>query len=334
MLISSHFLPANLPLVGVKGVLIMPKRNVLRALALIFIFFIFTNSAYAVSLRILKEEGRVEVEGEISRDLGRYDVLKGAIEYLACAPGGKSYESLLVLKCKPSEIYQALLSLGLQPGAPASVDLSGKPTRPRGPGVTLLVEWKGKEDGEVRVRAEELIYNSKTKKPMDQVEWIFTGSRRLEDPETGHQALQADMTQNIISTHQADPSVILQNPLIEASDENLYKANEELLPNPGTQVKLIIDASRPLAYRLLISGQVQGVGFRAFAKEQAERLGVVGYVKNLPDGKVESLIEGRAAILDEMIRRLKQGSFPAEVEKVSSKKIPASGKYNGFEILY
>lgn len=309
----------------------MPKKDVLLALTLIFIFI---NSASAVSLRILKEEGRVEVEGEISRDLGRYDVLQGAIEYLACAPGGKSYESILVLKCKPSEIYQALLSLGLQPGAPASVDLSGKPTRPRGPGVTLLVEWKGKEEQEVRVRAEDLIYNAKTKKPMERIEWVFTGSRRLEDPETGHQVLQADMTRNIISTHQADPSVILQNPLPDAVDESSYKANEELLPKPGTQVKLIIDTSQPLAYHLLIDGQVQGVGFRAFAKEQAERLGVVGYVKNLPDGKVESLIEGRAAILDEMMRRLKQGSFPAEVEKVSSKKLPASGKYSGFEILY
>lgn len=309
----------------------MPKKDVLLALTLMLIF-IFTNSVF--SLRTLQKERRVEVEGEISRDLGRYDVLQGAIEYLACAPGGKSYESILVLKCKPSEIYQALLSLGLQPGAPASVDASGKPTRPRGPGVTLLVEWKGKEEQEVRVRAEDLIYNAKTKKLMERIEWVFTGSRRLEDPETGDQVLQADMTRNIISTHQADPSVILQNPLIEASDENLYKANEELLPNPGTQVKLIIDASRPLAYRLLISGQVQGVGFRAFAKEQAERLGVVGYVKNLPDGKVESLIEGRAAILDEMMRRLKQDSRPAEVEKVSSKKLPASGKYNGFEILY
>jgi len=279
--------------------------------------------------------GRVIVEGEISTELGRYDnVLKGAIEYLACAEGGKSYESILLLKCKPSQLYKALLKIGLKPGSPASFDESGKPIPPKGPGVVLMVEWKDEKGRPIRVRAEDLIYNSKAKRPMKRIEWTFTGSRLLEDPETGEKTLQADMTGNIISTHWADPSVLFQNPLPEATDESLYKANMKLLPKPGTRVRLIIDAGPPIGYHLFIKGKVQGVGFRAFTKEQADRLGVTGYVKNLPDGRVEALIEGRESLLEEMIRRLKTGPPGAEVKGIEIERVKPTGKYEKFKILY
>jgi len=291
-------------------------------------------SPFALSLEVFRDKGRIEVEGEISKELGKYKVLQGAIEYLACAQGGKSYESILVLRCKPSEIYNALLSLGLKPGSPASVDESGKRIPPKGPGVTLMVEWKGKDGKTVRVRAEDLVYNSKAERPMRRIEWIFTGSRIFEDPETEKEMLLADMTNNIISTHQADPSVILQNPLPEATDESIYRANERILPKPGSKVKLIIDASRPVGYRLLISGRVQGVGFRAFTKEQAEKLGVVGYVKNLRDGRVEAFLEGRESLLEEMVSRLKVGPIPAKVKEVKVERVKSTGRYKEFKILF
>ena len=49
-----------------------------------------------------------------------------------------------------------------------------------------------------------------------------------------------------------------------------------------------------VARRLLIGGRVQGVGFRWFAKDAAAREGVCGYVRNLPDGRVEAFVEGDA----------------------------------------
>ena len=53
--------------------------------------------------------------------------------------------------------------------------------------------------------------------------------------------------------------------------------------------------------RLHISGRVQGVGFRFFARDQARRIGIKGYVRNLADGGVEIVVEADPSILDQFI---------------------------------
>jgi acylphosphatase len=68
---------------------------------------------------------------------------------------------------------------------------------------------------------------------------------------------------------------------------------------------------------VLISGRVQGVFFRAATREQADRLRLRGWVRNLPDGRVEALFEGEEAPLEEMLDWCHQGppgSLPEEVE--------------------
>jgi len=70
---------------------------------------------------------------------------------------------------------------------------------------------------------------------------------------------------------------------------------------------------------LLISGRVQRVGFRQFTKTSADRLGVVGWVRNLPDGRVEAVIEGDAPSLDAMMAQLREGPPAARVEEVESR---------------
>ena len=184
------------------------------------------------------------------------------------------------------------------------------------------------------MRAEDLIYNTKTERPMVRTDWIFTGSRMMEDPETEQQVLQAEMTGNVVSTHQSDPSVLLQNPLVAAMDETSYQANQETLPPAGAALTLIFDASPPAGRRLLVSGKVQGVGFRAFTREQAQALGATGYVRNLDDGRVEALVEGRHAVLGELLRRLRTGPGPAEVTGVESDEVTLSGEHNAFTIRY
>ena len=62
-----------------------------------------------------------------------------------------------------------------------------------------------------------------------------------------------------------------------------------------------------------MSGRVQGVGFRWATREQANRLGVTGYAKNLSDGRVEVLAYGDVAALDNMAEWLKQGPEYAHV---------------------
>jgi len=286
------------------------------------------------SVHVLADDGVLRVDANVSSELGAHEVLEGAIEYLACSYGGKSYESVLVLDASPHEIYQGLLDVGLSPGSPATYDAEDNLVAPHGPGVTLMVEWATETGTTVRMRAEDLIYNTKTERPMVRTDWIFTGSRMMEDPETEQQVLQAEMTGNVISTHQSDPSVLLQNPLVAAMDETSYQANERTLPPAGAALTLIFDASQPAGRRVLLSGKVQGVGFRAFTRKQAELLGVVGAVRNLTDGRVEALVEGRRAVLDEMMRRLRTGPGPAEVTDVDIDEVTLSGEHETFTIRY
>ncbi|MEZ0469453.1 acylphosphatase [Luteimonas salinilitoris] len=70
------------------------------------------------------------------------------------------------------------------------------------------------------------------------------------------------------------------------------------------------------ATRFLVSGKVQGVFFRASTREQAQRLGLHGYAKNLADGRVEVLAAGDAGAIDALAEWLKRGPPQARVESV------------------
>lgn len=66
-----------------------------------------------------------------------------------------------------------------------------------------------------------------------------------------------------------------------------------------------------------ISGRVQGVGFRWFAREEARRLGLSGWVRNVPDGDVEVAAGGEPASLDRLRTALAVGPTGAQVSRVS-----------------
>lgn len=72
----------------------------------------------------------------------------------------------------------------------------------------------------------------------------------------------------------------------------------------------------PIARRYLISGRVQGVGYRAFAQRAARELEVTGWARNLDDGCVEVHANGSAGRLDEFEGRLRQGPRWGEVRSV------------------
>jgi len=304
----------------------------------IVIVFSTIGIAGAPAMKIFTEEKRIEIEAEVSKELERYaEELGGAIEYLAVAEGGKEYESILVLKCKPEAIYDALVKLGLKKGQAAQYDDDKKKhILPKGPMVRLFMEWKDKGGQTKRFRAEELIRNVNTKKPMWNVGWVFTGSRKgYFDPESDDEVLMANVTGSVVSLHHGDDSAILQNPLTEASADDVpYKINSEVMPESGTQVKFIIDADNPLMQMYtLISGKVQGVGFRAFTQKNAKRLKLKGYAKNLQNGKVEVVAEGRRRVLDKLVARLCDGPPRANVKDVKIEERPHSGKYDDFQVI-
>jgi acylphosphatase len=83
--------------------------------------------------------------------------------------------------------------------------------------------------------------------------------------------------------------------------------------------------------RFVISGRVQGVGFRWFTQDTATREGVKGWVRNLPDGRVEALLEGEEEAVTRVERAIRSGPRGARVENVYVD-VQEVGGYRSFTI--
>jgi acylphosphatase len=87
-----------------------------------------------------------------------------------------------------------------------------------------------------------------------------------------------------------------------------------------------------IAKKFLITGRVQGVGFRYFADRAASQLGISGYVKNLWDGNVEVYAIGTPVLLEELKRQLAEGPRSARITGVDESDEPVDKRYNRFII--
>jgi len=87
-----------------------------------------------------------------------------------------------------------------------------------------------------------------------------------------------------------------------------------------------------IARRFFISGDVQGVGYRFFAQRAAARHQVVGYVKNLEDGRVEAWAEGPAANVELFKHELATGPRFGSVDQIEEINIDPTGEYPTFRI--
>ena len=288
-------------------------------------------------LQIKATEKQLVLTGEISKALGEYDVhLQGAVEYLLCARGGKEYESIVVVNATAKELHAALGTLGVEPGTPPGYDMeTDEPTPPKGQTVVISVAWTAAGETQ-KVRAEELLFNVKTQKPMQHVAWIYTGSRIVPDLESDDEDAmlpQAFMSNDIVALNHLDGSALFQNPLPEAA-ENLYEKNDALLPPLGTPVQVTIEVNQKMQFYVLISGKVQGVGFRNFTQRNAQQLGINGYAKNLANGKVEVVAEGDKAQLDALVALLRRGPRYARVDSLEIDERPFTEEYQSFGIRY
>lgn len=81
--------------------------------------------------------------------------------------------------------------------------------------------------------------------------------------------------------------------------------------------------------KLFILGTVQGVFFRSFLKEKADELELKGFCRNLDNGKVEVIVEGRDENVNEMVRLCKQGPAHSDVKNVEVEEL----KHQGFDVF-
>lgn len=82
----------------------------------------------------------------------------------------------------------------------------------------------------------------------------------------------------------------------------------------------------------VVRGRVQGVGFRYHIVREARRLGLAGWVANEHDGSVRTVAEGSSDALDRLEHLLRTGPPGALVEGVSLVRMPATGRFDGFEV--
>ncbi len=87
-------------------------------------------------------------------------------------------------------------------------------------------------------------------------------------------------------------------------------------------------------FSAIVTGMVQGVNFRWFTQRRASELGLVGYVRNRPDGSVELVAEGPRDTLERLLDAVRVGPSMAAVENVDVRWDAPSGEMGRFEIRY
>ena len=86
------------------------------------------------------------------------------------------------------------------------------------------------------------------------------------------------------------------------------------------------------ALHAIAQGRVQGVYYRAFASRNAARLGLTGYVRNLPDSSVEIYAEGERKQLEKLVEQLKAGPPGARVDNLELTWSEYTGQYSDFSV--
>ena len=87
-------------------------------------------------------------------------------------------------------------------------------------------------------------------------------------------------------------------------------------------------------YTLLLSGRVQGVGFRYFAEMRAARYNIKGYVRNIYDNMVEIICQGEPENIDKFILEVKKGPSFSLINQLNMEEIINAPVYDVFEIKY
>ncbi len=88
-----------------------------------------------------------------------------------------------------------------------------------------------------------------------------------------------------------------------------------------------------IARHVSVTGHVQGVFYRAWLRDEADRIGVTGWVRNCPDGRVEAHVEGYEQAVEQIVERLRQGPPTANVDDVRLWDVEPC-EFDGFEVRH
>lgn|GEM_PF-2047178 len=183
-------------------------------------------------VRLYLDQKRIEMDG-------RFVLAEGPIELFACAAGGKEYESILSLDVNPEILHFCLVLMGLKPGE-RGPQFQGDPGQaPTGSPVTISVKWM---DGDVEKvsAAEDLCWNAIDQRVMEPTPWVFAGSRKERDQETGKVIYWANVEKTIIAVYR-DPFAVLDLPLALGVNDEAYVVNTKVVPELGTPCTVILE---------------------------------------------------------------------------------------------
>jgi len=149
--------------------------------------------------------------------------------------------------------------------------------------------------------------------------------------------LLANIYEIISRDHARSPSETLSLtaiPLILADEINKKNGGQAKKINPLDILVIICINKNMQRIHIWVSGVVQGVGFRYFAVRKGRELGVTGWVKNTPDGKVEVVAEGVEWQLEELTGDLKVGPSSSSVSGIEVEEEKYQNEFDEFEVRF
>lgn len=181
-----------------------------------------------MGVTVLEDEGLIELKGEISE-------ANRALELLMVAPGGRVFESLVLVDVVPSALKIAMEDMGWVESDPDPQTWTWSESAS---GAYVYVLW---EDLKKPRRIEDLVFNRATNDCMARTKFMFTASRMFTDPRTFDRHFIADLYKGVISlTFNYTADCILACPLPDAANENIWFPHPTAAPKPGTKLKVFI----------------------------------------------------------------------------------------------
>ena len=153
------------------------------------------------------------------------------MEYLVVCHNGKIHESVFITEAEPYHIHLAMLFLGAKIAPPAPPEQRVTEKEMPGELITIWVTWQAQEAEARRARGESLILHAATRQPMSEGPWTYNGSWVFEG------TFLAQRERSIVAIF-TDYDALANNPRPGRDNDELWLANKDKIPSPGTKVTM------------------------------------------------------------------------------------------------